>query len=100
MKVIASPAPELKSELLAVGAKVFWWGRAEEALTNLPRFVAQVMTYGDWEDVSLTLRVLGEEVFATVLDTPPPGVFDEKSWNYWHLWFGRISVPPLPVRKL
>jgi hypothetical protein len=93
-------APEVKAGLLAVAAKVFWWGGPEEALADLPRFVAQVMTYGDWEDVTRTLRALGEQAFADVLDHPPPGVFDEKSWNYWHLWCGRSPVPPLPNRQL
>lgn len=27
----------------------------------------------------------------------PPGVFDARSWRYWHLMFAR-PVPPLPVR--
>jgi hypothetical protein len=92
--------PALQEALLPVAKKVFWWGTPEEALRNVHRFVAQVMTFGDWGDVQTTLRLLGEEVFEKVLETPPTGVFDEKSWNYWHLFFKRTSVPPLPKRIL
>ncbi len=87
-------------ELLPVAAKVFWWGTPEQALQDPRRFAAQVMTYGDWEDVRATLRLLGEAVFKAALDNPPPGVFDQKSWNYWHLFFRRTPVPPLPRRRL
>ena len=83
-----------------MAAKVFWWGKPEEALEDQNRFVAQVMTWGDWGDVKTTLRVLGESAFEAVLDNPPPGVFDKKSWNYWHVYFGRTPVPALPQRQL
>jgi hypothetical protein len=46
------------------------------------------------------MQVLGRDAFRKVLENPPPGVFDKRSWNYWHLVFGLTSVPPLPERKL
>src|SRR5260221_11983647 len=93
-------APDLKAECLPVAVKVFWWCTPEEGLQDLTRFVAQVMTFGDWEDVRRTMGILGEKAFEAVLDDPPPGVFDRKSWNYWHLFFRRTSLPPLPRREL
>jgi len=90
----------LSDKLLPVARKVFWWGTPEEALQDVPRFVAQVMTYGDWQDVQTTLSVLGEGAFERALESPPPGVFDRKSWNYWHLFLGRNTVPPVPKRQL
>jgi hypothetical protein len=93
-------APEAEAELIAVAAKVFWWGTPKEKLDDLGRFVAQVMVYGDWQDVQKTMHLLGKHTFVSVLDTPPAGIFDKKSWNYWHLYFGRDPVPPLPQRQL
>jgi hypothetical protein len=89
-----------KAELLSVAANVFWWGTPEKALENTPRFLAQVMTFGDWRDVQTTMKLLGKDAFQKVLENPPTGVFDIKSWNYWHLFFHKQPVPPLPSRVL
>jgi hypothetical protein len=86
-----------RTALVAVAAKVFWWGKPEQWLENLPRFIAQVMTYGDWDDFQLTRKVFGEDSFRQVLEHPPAGVFDPKSWAYWHAYFHK-AVPPLPAR--
>ncbi len=92
--------PDIEKELAAVAAKVFWWGTPDEAIRDVTRLVAQVMVFGDWEDVRKTRSLLGERAFEGVLDNAPPGVFDLKSWNYWHLYFGRHPVPPLPQRVI
>ncbi len=91
---------ELQAELASVARKVFWWGSPQEALSDIGRFVAQVMVYGDWQDVHKVMQALGEQAFEKVLDAPPPGVFDQKSWNYWHLFFHRVPIPPLPKRRI
>jgi hypothetical protein len=88
----------LKSSLLSIAEKVFWWGKPEEWVQDTARFAAQVMTYGDWEDVRTTLNLLGKDAFLDVLNNPPAGVFDQKSWTFWHRYYCR-AVPPLPVRK-
>jgi hypothetical protein len=100
MSMVSLPNPAMKEELSRVAAKVFWWGTTEEGLRDVHRFLAQVMTYGDWEDVTTTLRVLGKDGFRQTLENAPPGVFDKKSWNYWHLYFRLTPVPPLPERHL
>jgi hypothetical protein len=88
------------AELLAIAAQVFWWGTPEDAVACMPRFLAHVMTFGDWRTVQATLRLLGEESFRKVLEDPPPGIFDMKSWNYWHLYFHKQPLPALPSRAL
>jgi hypothetical protein len=94
------PVPqEFRNQLVPVAERVFWWGQPQEWLDDALRFAAQVMTYGDWNDVVTTLRLLGDAVFCQVLADPPPGVFDVKSWNFWHLHYQR-EVPPLPRRNL
>jgi hypothetical protein len=89
--------PHARSDLLPVARKVFWWGEPNEWLDDAVRFVAQVMTYGDLEDIRATVRLLGESVFLEVLDDPPTGVFDPKSWVFWQRRYRR-EVRPLPRR--
>jgi hypothetical protein len=89
----------LRPALVPVAKRVFWWGAPEEWLDDPIRFAAQVMTFGDWNDVALVLKTLGDSLFQQVLKTPPVGVFDIKSWTYWHHHY-HLEVPPLPTRKL
>lgn len=90
---------DLRLALLPIARRVFWWGRPEEWLDDAVRFAAQVMTFGDWDDTALTWKLLGDPLFQRVLRSPPPGVFDIKSWTYWHHRY-QMPVPPLPVRQL
>lgn len=87
-------------ELLNMARRLFWWMPPEEALERPARFVAQVMTFGTWNDVQCARAQLGEERFRDVLAAAPTGVFDERSWHYWHHVFGIDPVPPRPVRRL
>ena len=95
----AGVSPAAGSELLTVARKVFWWGEPEQWLEDEVRFLAQVMTYGDWEDVQAAMKAFGQAAFHRVLQNPPPGVFDKKSWTFWHEYF-HLPIPPLPGRKL
>jgi hypothetical protein len=104
--MIAQPDPQerpisadVRARLIPVAQRVFWWGEAEKWVQDLFRFAAQVMTYGNLDDVLVTLRSLGDKAFVDVLKSPPPGVFDPKSWAFWHAYY-RLPVPPLPTRKL
>lgn len=98
--VSTNVSPAQRSRLREVARKVFWWGNPEGWLDQETRFLAQVMTYGDWRDVTATLEIVGEERFRETLSHAPAGVFDNKSWHYWHNRFGISPIPPLPTRKL
>ena len=87
------------SELLHVAGRLIWWLPAEEALEFPARFLAQVMTLGTWDDVQTVLAQVGEERFRQTLLEALPGVFDARSWHYWHHVFGLEPVPPMPCRK-
>jgi hypothetical protein len=89
----------VQTALLPVAMRVFWWGHPQAWLNDPSRLAAQVMTYGDWNDTVLTLELLGESCFKSVLKNPPAGVFDLKSWLYWHRHF-HLDVAPLPSRRL
>lgn len=81
-----------------IARKLIWWKSVDEALQDPIRLACQVMTYGTWNDVLLARRELGDELFKRALRNAPAGVFDERSWNFWHLVFGMLPVPPLPTR--
>jgi hypothetical protein len=85
-------------DLRRVAVRVFWWLQPEEALADPTRFVAQVMTLGTWDDVQTVRGKLGEEMFRRALLAAPPGIFDGRSWAYWHQYFSISPVPPLPRR--
>jgi len=87
-------------ELLSIARRLIWWMPPEEALEYPTRFLAQVMTLGTWNDVQAVRSVTGAEPLRQVLLNAPPGVFDLRSWHYWHHVFGITPVPSLPRRRL
>jgi hypothetical protein len=87
------------TDLEEVAKRLFWWKPPAEALADSNRFLAQVMTYGTIEDLAVVNRHFPESAFRAVLDSPPAGVFDPRSWSYWHLRFG-TEAGELPKRKL
>lgn len=67
---------------------------------SVHRVVAQVMVYGNLEDIRNVSQLYGDSVFSEVLDHPPRGVFDSKSWVFWHKKLNRSAIPPLPVQAV
>ena len=88
------------TDLERVVSRLFWWKSSAEALADPIRFLAQVMTYGTIEDLTVVERHFPESAFRDVLDNPPAGVFDPRSWNYWHVRFGITPTPELPKRQI
>jgi hypothetical protein len=86
-------------DLLIVARRLFWWKPTEEALSDRSRFIAQMMALGTWDDVQITRSIFGDDAFRQVLSSAPPGVIDERSWVYWHNYFGISPIPPLPQRS-
>jgi len=85
--------------LREVARKLLWWKTPDEALQDAIRFACQVMTLGTWSDILLARKTLGDGLLREALAKAPPGIFDARSWNYWHLVFDVTPVPPLPTRK-
>jgi hypothetical protein len=74
--------------------RLFWW---KDAAALPPEEVAaQAMVLGTWDDIRAARERYGEDIFARVLAAPPRGIFDAKSWTFWHKKTGRVPVPPLP----
>ncbi len=88
-------------EMLNVARRVIWFKKPEQALNDPVHFLSYAMRYGTLEDL-ITLENLGVGIpdYREVIDNAPSGVFDARSWHYWHLRIGREQVAPLPTRKI
>jgi hypothetical protein len=93
------PLPQ-NSDLLKVAPGVIWFESPERALENPIRFLTYLMTYGTADEVAIVMRYVSLDDFREALEHAPPGIFDERSWNYWHLVTGRHPPPPMPVRVI
>lgn len=58
------------------------------------------MTYGTVEDLTVVERYFPDSALRDVLANPPAGVFDARSWSYWHLRLGLETPDELPKRQL
>ena len=74
--------------------RLFWW--KGKTPPTPARVAAQVMVYGNLDDFQKVRELHGNHIFLEVLDNPPPGVFDAKSWVFWHKKLNREIIPPLP----
>lgn len=74
--------PDADPRLSAIAGRLVWWQSPDRTLADQRRFLAQVMTYGNWDDTAHVAEVLGEDAFIDTLAHAPPGVFDDRSWSY------------------
>jgi hypothetical protein len=87
-------------DLLHVAKRVVWFKAPDDAVKDVKLFPAHVMTYGTLTDITTTLQYFSEKDFEAVLNDPPPGVFDRRSWTYWNVRYHREPVPELPKRQI
>jgi hypothetical protein len=85
--------------LREIAARYVWWQPPDVTLSRPHHFLCQLMTLGTADDVRAVRRLVGDQALLEALEHAPPGVMDAKSWNFWHLFFGR-PPPPLPSRPL
>jgi len=94
---IMKPLPK-SDDVLNVARNVIWFEPPECALAKPIRFLAYLMTYGTADEVATVMRYVSVEDFREALEHAPPGIFDKRSWNYWHLMMDRYPPPPMPTR--
>jgi hypothetical protein len=58
------------------------------------------MVFGSWDDICFTLTHFGKDAFRAAIQSAPPGLFDARSWFYWHHRLDILPVPPLPQRAI
>lgn len=90
----------LDQEKAALARRLIWWKTPQEALADRSRLLAQVMKLGTWNDITEARRFWPPAMFREALRQAPPGVFDPRSWSYWHHVLDLGVAPPLPARKL
>jgi len=86
-------------ELYTVAARVIWFESPEDSLRYPKRFLAYLMTYGTLEDIVIARKYFTHIDFDNVLQDPPAGIFDPRSWTYWNLVYRRDPERPLPQRR-
>jgi len=86
--------------LKKLAERMVWFKEPSDTLADSAHFIAYVLTYGTDEDLAvLNQNHIALPQIKEVLDNPPFGVFNNKSWTYWNLKCGQNDVPPLPIRK-
>ena len=88
------------AELLTVARRVVWFKDPRQTLRNEVFFLNHAMTYGDVRDVVTIRKHFDDDVLRDSLRNAHPGVFDPRSWAYWHAVLGMSPAPALPVRRL
>lgn len=86
--------------MLELARRYVWWQPPEQAARDVNRLLCQIMQLGTWEDVRLAKQVFGDDAFRAALRSAPPGVLDDRSWNFWHLNLFHAPPPPPPSRPL
>ena len=88
------------SQARTMARKYVWWQPPEATLAEARLFLAQLMTIGTVDDVRWLLSVASADDLRSVLREPPVGIFNARSWSFWHLQLGFEAVADLPVRRL
>ena len=87
------------AELLGVARRMVWFKAPEEALADTALFLSHAMTYGTVGDLRTVRAHYSDDQLRQVLRSGPPGIFDARSWAYWHAVLDVEPVPDLPVRR-
>ena len=67
---------------------------------NETLFLNQAMRWGTPEVVLAVRRHFDNERLRQALREALPGIFDRRSWAYWHLVLDMGPPPPMPVREI
>jgi hypothetical protein len=89
-------------ELACLAKRYIWWKTVDRAMENPEQIVAQVMNMGAWDDVCRLVDLIGDEGLCRVIKHAEIGIFNERSWHYWHYRLGLVKVvrSALLTRKL
>ena len=91
--------PPLPTELLQVARRVVWFQPPEETLRDPVLFLNHVMTWGTIRDLGVVRTRYSDEDLRDALRNAYPGIFNARSWAYWHLMLDLGATPPLPERR-
>lgn len=91
--------PVDNAELRKIAEGVVWFHEPETTLRDPRLFLSHVMRYGTLEDVLVTNQYFSDADYHEILKNPPAGLFDERSWNFWHIRLGLNPIPNLLVMR-
>lgn len=91
--------PPHSPELLAVAKRMVWFKPPTATLANDVFFLNYLMVYGTVEDLAVARQRYDDDGFRRALRNALPGIFDARSWSYWHERLGLGPAPPRPVRE-
>ncbi len=91
-----NPSPELEQ----LAKKYIWWNPPAWAYAHSEILLANVMNLGNWDDIQTLRKTVGDETLKAVLADPPAGYFSYRSWDYWHIKFDMLPIPPLVKRDI
>jgi len=86
-------------ELRRIASRVVWWETPEQVVAREDNFLCRVMALGDLSDVNYVERTYGQARLRDALRVAPPGIFDPRSWYYWHRRLGLGEAGALPARR-
>ena len=100
LQVVAREDRDDQLVVLEMAAKYVWWKDPPEALADFTLFIAQMMTFGTMGDTRWMLDTYRTSELRDVLRNPPPGIFNGRSWHFWHHKLGMPDVPEMPARRM
>ena len=99
MTSVTGEPPSHSQELLGVARRVVWFKAPAVTLADDVFFLNYLMIYGTVEDLTVARQRYDDDDFRGALRNALPGIFDARSWAYWHAHLGMGPAPPRPVRK-
>lgn len=84
----------------SMARKYVWWQPPEQTLADRPLLLAQMMTLGSADDIRWLLSLVSTAELRNALRDAPIGIFNPRSWKFWHLRLGLGPPPELPARRL
>jgi hypothetical protein len=82
----AAASAVLTMEALAL--RYVWWQSAEETLASPETLLRQILKIGTADDYVAACAHWSEEAFKRALASAPAGALDERSWVFWHRYYG------------
>lgn len=92
--------PLKSSKILSeLACRYVWWEKPEWAYAHPHVLISNIMNLGSWDDIQILRKNVGDKMLQAVLADAPAGYFSHRSWDYWHVKFNMLPIPPLPSRK-
>lgn len=77
---------------MLLAAKHIWWETPDDAIQFPNRIIAQVMDIGDYDEVLVLIKSVGEDDLRKVLTNAEVSQFRPRSWHYWHYRLGLSEI--------